>query len=1277
MGEGCLLGLGLELSVTSRAPRSFGARGFVSTPRSSPYPLLYYTAMPTTFAIPPELPIAAHAQTLIETLRAHRVTIVCGDTGSGKTTQLPKLAAMARPEARGLIGVTQPRRLAAIAMARRLADELRSPVGTLVGYQHRFERKLSSNTRFKLMTDGILLAETRDDPLFKRYSTLIIDEAHERSLNIDFLLGLLKRVLPRRPDLRVVVSSATLDAERFSDFFGGAPVVTIPGRLFPIETIWLPEGEAEEDDLPRRVANAVDLLGPESGDILVFLPGERDIRETMAFLEGRRLPRTELLPLLASLPPGEQARVFRSSPNRRIILATNVAETSVTIPGIRAVIDSGLARIKRYSAQRHVQTLRIEPISQASARQRMGRCGRVGPGTCVRLYSEEDYLRREAHTAPEIKRTALAGVILTMAELRLGPIEHFPFLEPPTGAAIREGYRELLELGALRRLTAKTHVFGAVRPSVPKPYDEAQASGLCNLERRTVASLPSENEAGWALTGIGRALAAFPLEPRFARILLAAESELSLRDALTVVAALACDEPLLRPMEKSAQADQQHARFRCPNSDFNARLRLWAWWNDASQGTSETQRRKRCKVAFVSYPKMREWANVRAQLEDLCKARGLHTGEAKGGEVGLHRALLCGLLSRIGHYDRESRDYRGAFAVRFSLFPGSALAKAARKERAPEPGRKPTRPRDDALPESREWVLAGELVETSRLFGRTVACIDPRWIEPIAGALCKVHRHTAFWDAEKGFVRVHEDVTLFGLPLVAGRLRDLSRLDPEAARRFFIADALTVPDAVRHAPEWLRANWQRQRLLEQLLALRRNDRDTLRERLLAFYDERLPFDVCNAPTLKRCPPLPLEGEAFAVDAATLRDFPDAVEVGGERFPVRYAHDPAAPDDGVTVEATPANLHLLAHWHAEWLVPGFLPEKVMWMLNALPSRVRHVLGPLPEVQSLILSRAKPYARPLSETMFRILRDEKGVRVDETPWEEDRLPAHLRMNFRVREGDTVLGQGRNLRPLLDLFAIHREAPPQAEAIADPALARLANRRECLDKLRQMGGNRWANATQLPALPANTKVFVKNAGLDLERLGREMLDRALEATFLMGADDPVTESELTARYAARKGRFAHEAADLRRRVLYVLGETARLEHAAQTAIGVYPETQEDILDQLAWLVFDGFVAAVPPEWFAHYPLILQGVAERLERARNNPAGDRRKTELVRRQWQRYVDFVTLAKKPRHDPVALSDCRWAIENFRLATFCSTLSPPARPSEKQFDALWQRILHP
>ncbi|MEG1788621.1 MAG: ATP-dependent RNA helicase HrpA [Kiritimatiellia bacterium] len=1192
--------------------------------------------MRPSFNIPQELPIAAYLQPLLETLRTSPVTIVCGDTGSGKTTQLPKLAAMARPEtfaSRQMIGITQPRRLAAVAMGRRLADEMQSAVGALVGYQHRFEKKLSPSTRFKLMTDGVLLAETRSDPLLKAYSTLIIDEAHERSLNIDFLLGILKGVLPHRHDLRVVISSATLDAEKFSSFFDGAPIVTIPGRLFPIETISLAEEDAEEDDLPRRVAYAVDLLGENSGDILVFLPGEREIRETMAVLESRRLPRTELLPLLASLPAAEQARVFKTSLLRRIILATNVAETSVTIPAIRCVIDSGVARIKRYSAQRHVQQLKIEPISQASARQRRGRCGRVGPGVCVQLYSEEAFAQREEQTAPEIKRSALAGVILTMAELKLGRIETFPFIEPPSGVAIREGYRELLELGALAK----------------------------------------RNET-LTLTAIGRALATFPLEPRYARILLAADAELALRDALTVVAAMACDEPLLRPIDKREQADQSHARFRCPNSDFNARLKLWAWFFDPSQGTSETIRRKRCKAAFVSYPKMREWQNVRAQLEQLCQARGLHVEETRGGEVGLHRALLCGLLSRIGHYDTETRDYRGAFALHFSLFPGSGVAQQERQRRTAEAP--PARPRPDVLPTSREWVLVGELVETSRLFGRMAACIDFQWIEPLAGALCKVHRYSPFWDAAKGFVRIHEAVTLFGLPLASGRVRDLSRIDPEQARTIFIADALAVPESMTQPPAWLRANWQRQRLLEQLLALRRTDVDTLHDELLAFYEASLPATVCSMATLKKCPPLPLEGEAFAVDAVTLHDFPETVTVGGATFPLQYCHDPQAADDGVTILATPATLHLLAHWHAEWLVPGLLPEKILWMIQALPSRVRHVLGALSEVQGLLLSRVQPYRRPLSETLFRLLRDEKAVRVDETVWEEARLPAHLRMNFRVEEEGETLGEGRDLAPLLARFAEHQTVAAAA-TIADPALARLACRQSCLEALRALGGNRWNSLEQLPAWPAQAKAFIKTAGIDSEALGKALFTRALEACFLTSAEDPQTEAELQARYSAGRGALATVAAAWKRRGIFAVVETARLEAIANDATGIYRETLESVLEQLAWLVFDGFPATVPPEAFAHYPLWLSGIAERLDRARTNPAADLRKEATFAPFWKRYLTFVTACQKPRHDAVALDRYRWLMESLRLMTFCPATLPPERPSVKLLETVWEKMLLP
>ena len=565
---------------------------------------------------PDELPICAHRGEILAALRAHPVVVVCGDTGSGKTTQLPKMALELGLAAKGRrIACTQPRRLAAVTMAERVANELQTPVGGLVGYQHRFSRNVSKDTRIKFMTDGVLLAETRADPLLRAYDCIIIDEAHERSLNIDFLLGILKRVLARRRDLKVVVSSATLDTSRFAAFFDGAPVVSVPGRLFPIEVRYRPPEDGEELALPRDIAAAGAEL-PPSEDILVFLPGERDIRETADHLARVRHGEDDIIPLLASLPAGEQQRAFRLSARRRIILATNVAETSVTIPGIRAVVDTGLARISRYIHRTQVQRLQIEPVSQASARQRAGRCGRIGPGTCIRLYSEEDFNARDAYTPPEILRSSLAGVILTMLDLRLGDIERFPFIDPPKPVMVREGLRELLELGA-----------------------------ICHAP-----------EGGPALTDIGRKLAQIPVEPRLARMLLAASENAVLPTVLPVVAALACDDPRRRPIDAKQQADQQHAKFRVPGSDFLGMRKLWDWWGNETRDLSQAKARKLATSNYLSYPKMREWRDLARQLENLAKRLGFSFAEPTGRKdeetsAALHRSLLAGLLGRIGNCD--------------------------------------------------------------------------------------------------------------------------------------------------------------------------------------------------------------------------------------------------------------------------------------------------------------------------------------------------------------------------------------------------------------------------------------------------------------------------------------------------------------------------------------------------------------------------------------------------------------------------------------------------
>ncbi len=652
---------------------------------------------------PAELPITAYADAIADALRHHPVIIVCGDTGSGKTTQLPKIALKAGRGRRGLIGCTQPRRLAALAMARRVAEEFGQEPGGFVGFQHRFDKKLSPDTVVKFMTDGILLAETRHDRLFRGYDTLIIDEAHERSLNIDFLLGILKRILPRRQDLKIIISSATLDVERFSAFFDHAPILSVPGRLYPIETRWRDSGGDDDPDLPRQIANACDeLIAEGPGDILVFLPGERDIRDATEILTGRRLPHTDIIPLLASLPAGEQQRAFKLSDRRRIILSTNVAETSVTLPGIRYVIDSGLVRLSRYNARTHVQRLQIEPVSQASANQRKGRCGRIAPGICIRLYSEDDFKKRDDFTPPEILRASLAGVILTMLDLKLGEIETFPFIDPPSTTMIREGYREL-------------DMIGAIEEMVDRPGDTTQpATGVS----------PSPVN----LTHLGRQLARLPLEPALARILFAASHEKSLADTLVVVAALECDDARRRPIEKQAEADKLHARFLSPVSDFAAIIRLWRWYRDQTAKASQSAARRLCKDNFLSYPRMRDWIDLRDQLERFCKELQLDVASTAGGDTGLHRALLAGLLGNLGKRDPEIGDYRGTRGIRFAIFPGSGLAKL--KEQKPDP----KVPRHGQKSLSRDWIVTGELVETSVL-----GC-----------ALCRARRARSSRDVERG-----------------------------------------------------------------------------------------------------------------------------------------------------------------------------------------------------------------------------------------------------------------------------------------------------------------------------------------------------------------------------------------------------------------------------------------------------------------------------------------------------------------------------------------------
>ena len=1252
------------------------------------------------FTFPAELPITAHADAISDALRQHQTVIVCGDTGSGKTTQLPKIALKAGRGRHGLIGCTQPRRLAALAMARRVAEEFGQEPGGFVGYQHRFDKKLSSDTVIKFMTDGILLAETRRDRLFRAYDTLIIDEAHERSLNIDFLLGILKRVLPRRPELKLLISSATLDVERFSAFFDQAPIVSVPGRLYPIETRWRPAQEDDDPDLPRQIANACDeLIAEGPGDILVFLPGERDIRDAAETLAGRRLPHTEIIPLLASLPAGEQQRAFKLSSNRRIILSTNVAETSVTLPGIRYVIDSGLVRLSRYNPRTQVQRLQIEPVSQASANQRKGRCGRIAPGICLRLYGEDDFKKRDDFTSPEILRASLAGVILTMLDLKLGEIETFPFIDPPTTAMIREGYRELDMIGAIEE--------------GPAPNDAAERAG----------GRPPH------LTHLGRQLARLPLEPALARILFAAHHEKALADALIVVAALECDDPRRRPLEKQAEADKLHARFLSPLSDFAAIVRLWRWYRDQTANASQSATRRLCKDNFLSFPRMRDWIDLREQLERLCKELQLEVTSATGGDTGLHRALLTGLLGNIGKRDPECNDYRGTRGIRFAIFPGSGLAKL--KEQKPDP----KAPRHGQKTITRDWIVTGELVETSRLYARTAACIDPEWIEPVAKRLCKYSYHSAAWDPARGFVRVKERVTLFGLVLTEGRTRDYSRINPAEARDIFIREGLVSGAYPAPPPPFLTANLARIRiLLDAEEKTRQHGALFDPEHAFAFYAARLPPAVCSASDLRQWLKAQPPGTAAALemretDLSPVRDlaleFPDAVTLGGNRLSLSYRHAQGEPDDGITCTVPAPLLPLVAAWRSDWLVPGMLDEKLRWMVNVLPTKFRRLLQPVDETLAMCRTRMTPGRGALTEAFSDALYAARGVRVPPETWKEDAHPDHLRMRFvAVDENGRELGNGRNVAPLVKLFAgraaeaaaaeratspwhkdnltrwdfgplpaqvdvgkagwpiIHYPALADAATsvslrlFADPAEAAASHEKGVGRLFALTLGKEWKRFVQPVSLPRAVALYVKQAEMSAETLGEEIGRATLRETFTEGKPVIRDEKAFQDRLVSEKVRLNGVHTVRTRLVVAVLHAAGEVEGLLLNTL-LQQATLDDLSEQLAWLIFPGFAESVTTVQLQSVPRYLEACRVRIQRAQTNPAGDLRKLAEIQPLWQRYVRHVSLAEPPRHDRTLLAQYRWLVEELRVSLFAQELRTPVPVSAKRLDALWQKVLLP
>lgn len=948
---------------------------------------------------PEQLPVSQKKDVIAEAIRDHQVVIVAGETGSGKTTQIPKICVELGRGVRGMIGHTQPRRIAARTVAERVADELDTPLGEAVGWKVRFTDQVNPDATFiKLMTDGILLAEIQTDRELRAYDTIIIDEAHERSLNIDFLLGYLAQLLPKRPDLKVVITSATIDPERFSRHFGDAPIIEVSGRTYPVEVRYRPLLEEDGDDADRDQITAItdaveELMGEGKGDILVFLSGEREIRDTADALEKKKYRFTEVLPLYARLSHAEQHRVFQQHTGRRIVLATNVAETSLTVPGIKYVIDPGFARISRYSHRTKVQRLPIEPISQASANQRKGRCGRTSDGICIRLYSEDDFTARPEFTDAEILRTNLASVILQMTAAGLGDIEKFPFIDPPDHRNIRDGVQLLQELGALD---------------------------------------PGQKDVRKRLTDTGRKLAQLPVDPRLARMVLEADKNGCVREVMVIAAALSIQDPRERPAEKQAQADQQHARFKDETSDFLAFLNLWRYVREQQKERGSSSFRRMCKQEYLNFLRIREWQDIYTQLRTVAKQMGLHLNDEDNAapDDRVHVSLLAGLLSHVGMKDVKEgakNEYLGARSAKFAIFPGSALFK------------KPPR-----------FVMSAELVETSRLWARVNAKIEPEWVEPLAGHLLKRTYSEPHWEKDQAAVMAYEKVTLYGVPIVAQRKVNYGRIDPEVSRELFIRNALVEGDWRTHHKFFA----DNRKLLTEVEELehRARRRDILvdDETLFDFYDQRVPehavsgahFDSWWKHKRHEQPDfLDFEREMLINEkagAVTKDDYPDSWRQGPLKFRVTYQFEPGADADGVTVHVPLQVLNQVTDEGFEWQIPGLREQVVTELIRSLPKPIRRNYVPAPNYAQAFLDRAVPLQEPLTVTMARELKRMVGVPFDAEDFDWSRVPDHLKITFRI-----VDERRRKLAEDKDLEALKLRLKPKARKALSQAAAATAER------------------------------------------------------------------------------------------------------------------------------------------------------------------------------------------------------------------------------------------
>ena len=1233
---------------------------------------------------PENLPVVARREEILHAINNHQVVIICGETGSGKTTQLPKICLELARGVSGMIGHTQPRRIAARTVAARIAAELKSPMGHAVGYKVRFSDKVGADTYVKLMTDGILLAETQGDPGLQAYDTIIIDEAHERSLNIDFLLGYLKRLLPERSDLKLIVTSATIDAERFSVHFGNAPVIEVSGRMYPVEVRYRPIAIDDETDfgIQQSVLDAVDeVMRIGAGDILLFLPGEREIRETSEALRKHHFerlkpssPGIEILPLFARLSFADQERVFKPGNSRRIVLATNVAETSLTVPGIHYVIDTGMARINRYSYRNKVEQLQVEKISQASANQRAGRCGRVASGVCIRLFAEDDFLSRPQFTDPEILRSSLAAVILRMKSLKIGDVENFPFLQPPQPRMIADGYQLLAELGAV---------------------DDSNQ-----------------------LTSIGWRLARFPIDPKIARMILAAKQENCLSEILIIASALSLQDPRDRPFERQDAADRAHQRFQDDRSDFLGFLKLWDYFDELLKHKKSNRKLiAQCQENFISHRRMREWREIHGQLHVLVKELGFKPNQIPAGYEEIHRALLAGLLGNIGFKSENDNEYQGARGIKFSIFPGSVLKKGKCK-----------------------WIVAAELVETSKLYGRCVAKIDPSWLEKIAGQLCKKHYFSAHWEKKSVQVAAYERVTLYGLTVTPKRRVHYGPINPKEAREIFIRSALVAGDFTTHAP-FFAHNRQLVHEVEELEhKTRRQDVLVDEQEIYAFYDARIPERIYNGAGFDKWYKRAEQKEPqllyltrdilmrHAAGRATEELFPENMPLDREnRLPLHYRFEPGHILDGVTVTVPLSQLNRLNKAPFDHLVPGLIREKVTWYFKALPKQIRRHLVPLPESVTEFLQNLRPadQSTNLTDLLAKFVHRKVGAPILNNVWEDKEAPLYLQMNYKViDDAGNELAMSRNLAQLQSQLGQAAQLTfAQVDAVEEknsierdnvlrwdfgdlpgeitftrmgkqltgyPALVdqqtsvaiRLFDTRQAAEENMRAGVRRLLRFELKDRMKQLEKNLpgLKQAALQLttlihpDELKRDMLTAITDRAFVGSDALPRNENEFIAQKKRARTRLPAVTEALAQIMQKIGAEVQTLLYRLSAGSLGNERLIQELNMQLRQLLFSGFLSVTPWERLQHFPRYLKGMNMRLEKFSNNPQRDGQHSVQIATMWNQYMQRMEKHRRLDINDPNLTEFRWQIEELRISLFAQELKTPMPVSVKRLQRLWEKV---